>query len=117
MQRAALAARQHRYKTAALEYRHALELHPDSGEAKASLGIALVQSDPGLRGYREAIKLLQEALQVEETNSKAWLALGMAFQFTDQRTKAVEAYKRYLVLEPRGKVSTEVRAMLKQTDF
>lgn len=117
MQRAALAASQRRYKTAALEYRRAFELRPDSVEAKVSLGIALVHSDPGLRGYREASKLLQEALKVEEKNAKAWLALGMAFQFTDQRTKAVEAYRRYLLLEPSGKVSTEVRAMLKQTDF
>src|SRR5262249_61541907 len=85
------AARQRRYKTAALEYRRALELRPDSADATASLGIALVQSDPGLRGYREAIRLLQEALQVDEANSQAWLALGMAFQFTDQRAKAVEA--------------------------
>jgi DNA-binding response OmpR family regulator len=117
MKRADLASRQHRYKTAALEYRRALELSPESLEAKASLGIALVHSDPGLRGYREATRLLEEALKSDENNPNAWLALGMALQFTEEKAKAVEAYKHYLFLEPTGKSASDVRAMLKRTDF
>jgi DNA-binding response OmpR family regulator/Flp pilus assembly protein TadD len=117
MKRADLASRQHRYKTAALEYRSALELRPESREAKVSLGIALVHSDPGLRGYREATRLLEQALKSDENNPKAWLALGMALQFTQQKAKAVEAYKHYLFLEPTGKLASDVRAMLNRTDF
>jgi cytochrome c-type biogenesis protein CcmH/NrfG len=117
MKRADLASRQHRYRTAALEYRRALELSPESPEAKVNLGIALVHSDPGLRGYREASRLLEEAVKSDENNPKAWLALGMALQFTEQKAKAVEAYKHYLFLEPTGKSASDVRAMLKRTDF
>lgn len=117
MKRADLASRQHRYKTAALEYRSALELRPESLEAKVSLGIALVHSDPGLRGYREATRLLEQAVKSDENNPKAWLALGMALQFTQQKAKAVEAYKHYLFLEPTGKLASDVRAMLNRTDF
>ncbi len=115
--RADLAARQHRYKTAALEYRRALELSPESLEARVNLGIALVHSDPELRGYREASRLLEEAVKSDENNPEAWLALGMALQFTQQKAKAVEAYKHYLFLEPTGKSASDVRAMLNRTDF
>ncbi len=117
MKQADLASRLHRYKTAALAYRRALELSPESLEAKVNLGIALVHSDPGLRGYREASKLLEEALKSDENNPNAWLALGMALQFTKQKEKAVEAYKHYLFLEPTGKSASDVRAMLNRTDF
>jgi tetratricopeptide (TPR) repeat protein len=117
MNRAEVASRHHRYRTAALEYRRALEVSPESLEAKVSLGISLVNSDPGLRGYREAARVLQDALRTDENNPKAWLALGMALQFTDQWEKAVEAYKHYLFLEPTGKSASDVRAVLKRTDF
>ncbi|MGZ3460899.1 MAG: tetratricopeptide repeat protein, partial [Archangium sp.] len=99
-----------RYQSAARIYRKALALKPDSSETKAGLGISLVRSDSG---YREAVKLLEEALKEQPNNAHAWLCLGMARQMTQQDKKAIDAYKRYLFLEPTGQYANDVRAALK----
>jgi cytochrome c-type biogenesis protein CcmH/NrfG len=103
-----------RFKSALVNYRKALALKPDSRDAKAGVGIALVNTDPGPAGYREATRLLEEATRLDSSNARAWLALGMAYQFTAQNPKAIAAYKKYLFLEPTGQASGDVRAMLKQ---
>ena len=102
------------FKRAAFEFRKALQLRPESVEAMAGLGIALVRSDPSVAGYAEALKVLQESLDRESSNAQAWLALGMAYQFTRRDDRAVVAYKKFLELEPQGPSSAEVRAMLQQ---
>ena len=99
-----------RYKMAALTYRKALSLKPDSAEAKAGLGISLVRSDSS---YREAVKLLEDALKDQPNNAHAWLCLGMGRQMVQQDKKAIDAYKRYLSLEPNGQYANDVRAALK----
>ncbi|WP_375766989.1 response regulator [Archangium gephyra] len=99
-----------RYKTAAFSYRKALNLKPDSAEAKAGLGISLVRSDSN---YREAVKLLEDALKDQPNNAHAWLCLGMGRQMVQQDKKAIDAYKRYLSLEPNGQYANDVRAALK----
>ncbi|WP_257460524.1 response regulator [Archangium lipolyticum] len=104
-----------RYKTAALTYRKALALKPDSAEAKAGLGISLVRGDTtSSAGYRDASKLLEEVVKAQPRNAQAWVHLGMARQFTNQEKKAIDAYKQYLLLEPSGSSASEVRAALKQ---
>ena len=60
--------------------------------------------------YREAVKLLEDALKDQPNNAHAWLCLGMARQMTQQDKKAVDAYKRYLSLEPNGQSANDVRA-------
>jgi len=105
-----------RFKAAAVEFRKALMIRPDSSEAKAGLGIALVRSDPAAAGYAEAVKVLEDALQAEGSNAQAWLALGMAYQFSRRDDRAVIAYKKFLELDPKGSSSSEVRAMLQQLE-
>jgi len=102
------------FRFAASEYRKALQLQPQSIHAKAGLGIALVRSDPRASGYAEALTLLEESLATRRDDAQAWLALGMAYQFTRRDADAVRAYKEFLLLEPQGSASNEVRAMLKQ---
>ena len=48
-----------------------------------------------------------------ELGWQAWLTLGMALQFTNQRREAVAAYRKYLALEPKGYAASDVRAMLR----
>jgi hypothetical protein len=102
-----------RYKTAAANYRNALKLKPGSADAKAGLGIALVSI--GEDGYfKEAIRLLEDAVKAQDGNPRAWLSLGMAYQFTGQQPAAVAPYKKYLALEPNGASANEIRAALKE---
>jgi predicted TPR repeat methyltransferase len=58
--------------------------------------------------------MLQDVVKDQEKNGRAWFSLGMALQATSQNTQAVQAYKKYLALEPSGKFSADVRLALKQ---
>jgi CheY-like chemotaxis protein/Flp pilus assembly protein TadD len=117
LQEARIAADLRHFKAAAEQYRKALQLKPDSPQAKIGLGVALVHSDPARSGYREAAQLLTQALSPDGNDAQAWLALGIAYQFNQQTSKAAEAYKRYLSLEPAGQSSADVRATLKQLGY
>ncbi len=99
-----------RYKPALAEYRKALALKPDSAEAQAGVGISLVMNSTG---FREAIRLLEKAVKIDEQNARAWLALGMAHQAVGNNDKAWDPYKRFLLLEPTGPVAEDIRAMLR----
>ncbi len=102
------------YKAAALNYRKALKAKPGSGEAKEGLGFSLVMGSTSDSAYREAARLLQEVVKDKDANPRAWFALGMALQVTQQNNQAVQAYKKYLALEPSGKFANDVRLALKQ---
>jgi DNA-binding response OmpR family regulator len=115
-----------RFKSAAQAYRRALGLKPDSTDAKAGLGIALVNGSEE-SSYKEAVRLLEEVVKTENGNSRAWLSLGEAYQFTGQGStddsvraaryrSARDAYRKYLELEPSGESAADVRAMLKELD-
>ncbi|HYX90787.1 MAG TPA: tetratricopeptide repeat protein, partial [Myxococcaceae bacterium] len=101
-----------KFRKAASTFRRALALKPDSADAKAGLGVALVGSDAGDSSYREAISLLNEALKQDGENARAWLALGLAYQMLGRDKQAVAPYRKYLVLEPRGRFADDVRSAL-----
>ncbi|RKH59732.1 response regulator [Corallococcus interemptor] len=101
------------FKSALGAYRKALALDGDSIEAKTGLGISLANnSSTSEAGYREAARLLQDVVKAEPKNAKAWFWLGSSLQFSGDQTRAAEAYKKYLFLEPTGKSAEEVRALL-----
>ncbi len=103
-----------RYKAAASSYRKALRFKPGSTEAKEGLGFSLVMGSTSDSAYREAARVLQDAVKDKDASARAWFALGMALQVTEQKPQAVQAYKKYLALEPSGKFSSDVRLALKQ---
>ncbi|WP_342380265.1 response regulator [Myxococcus stipitatus] len=102
-----------RFKSAAAQFRKALALKPASTEAKAGLGIALVNGFESESAFREATKLLVDVVREDDKNSRAWLSLGMAYQSIGKNSQAADAYKKYLMLEPSGASANEVRTMLK----
>ncbi|MET0404923.1 MAG: tetratricopeptide repeat protein, partial [Cystobacter sp.] len=63
--------------------------------------------------YREAIELLEDVTREQPRNASAWLFLGVAREQSRQNKKAIEAYSRYLTLEPSGKYAPDARASLK----
>ena len=103
-----------RYKAAASNYRRALRFRPGSGEAKEGLGFSLVMGSTNDSAFREAVRVLQDVVKDKDANARAWFSLGMALQATNQNNQAVQAYKKYLALEPSGKFSADVRLALKQ---
>lgn len=107
------AAQEKHYRQASDGFRRALARRPDSAEAKTGLGIALVNGNSGQNGYREAAELLREATRNGSGDPHAWLALGMACQFTGKNSDAADAYRKYLELDPSGHSARDVRAILK----
>ncbi len=105
------AIQKERWGTALKAYKQALELQPDSHEAKTGLGISMVLSDTG---YRDAVPLLKESVAADAANPQAWLALGMAFQNMGRTNEARAPYQQYLKLKPTGSMADEVRAALGQ---
>jgi cytochrome c-type biogenesis protein CcmH/NrfG len=60
------------------------------------------------------VRLLQDVVKERDTNVRAWFALGMALQVTQQNNQAIAAYKKYLAMDPSGTFSSDVRLALKQ---
>ncbi len=98
-----------RWRGAIQAYRKALEMKPDSQEAKTGLGIALVM---GETGFKEAVPLLKDGVKEDPQNAQAWLALGMAYQNIGQDRAAKQPYQEYLKLKPKGPTSDEIRMAL-----
>jgi hypothetical protein len=98
------------------EYRRALAVRPASLEAKEGLGSAIVKSSGRAGSYLEAERLLAEVVIVDAGRSRAWLVLGMARQLGARPGPAVEAYRRFLVLDPQGPQSADVRAVVRELD-
>jgi tetratricopeptide (TPR) repeat protein len=111
MARAKAANQRTAYRTAAASYRKALALQPDSLEAKSGLGIALVN---GEGSYVDAVRLLSEVVKARDQDERAWLALGMAYQFNGDQQSAFKAYRKYLELAPDGESAKDVKLLLQQ---
>ena len=105
-----------KWELEAEEYRRALAVRPASLEAKEGLGSAIVKSAGRAGSYLEAEKLLADVVRADAARSRAWLVLGMARQLGARPAPAVDAYRRYLELEPEGAVSSDVRAVVRALD-
>jgi serine/threonine-protein kinase len=103
-----------RYDAAVENYRVALRLHPGSLEAKDGLGFSLVLGKTDKASNEEAVKLLQDVVEKDRFNARAWFGLGLALQVTREEDEAVKAFRQYLFLEPGGRFSTDARIALKQ---
>jgi CheY-like chemotaxis protein len=98
------------------QYRRALAIHPASLEAKEGLGSAIVKSAGRAGSYLEAERLLGEVVRTDAARSRAWLVLGMARQLGARPGPAVDAYRRYLDLEPQGPMASDVRDVVRALD-
>ena len=102
-----------RYMAAAGSYRKALKARPSSIEAKEGLGFSLVMGSMKESDYREAGRLLQDVVKDKDTNARAWFALGLLFQTARKNPEAIEAFTKYLAMEPSGKFASDAREALK----
>ena len=105
-----------KWELEAEEYRRALAARPASLEAKEGLGAAIVKSSGKAGSYLEAERLLSDVVAADGSRSRAWLVLGMARQLGARPGPAVEAYRRYLELSPRGPQADDVRAVVRELE-
>jgi len=107
------AEEQGRNRTAIASYRKALELKRNAHAPKRELGLLLVSSFESETTLREGVRLLQDVVRMDGSDSRAWLSLGMAHESLKQYSQSEEALKRYLLLVPTGGTANAARAMLK----
>lgn len=93
---------------AAVDYKKALAIKPDSVEALFGAGLALVDTRP-----KEAIGHLETGLARNASNCRAMVGLGMALQGIAKNAAAADWYKKYLLCAPAGEYADEIRAILK----
>jgi len=94
---ALLHAKQGKLKEAESEWREALKLKPDYGEARSNL-IALL-ADQGR--FVEALAEAREAVRIEPKSAKAHHNHGVCLAHLQQMEEALSAYRESLRLDPR----------------
>lgn len=98
------------YQDAVADYRTALKLaHGISPEAHTGLALAdqdLVQIEEAIRHFRLAIA------QANDTEPVIYFLLGSTLERERRNKEALEAYEKYLQLEPNGRQSSAVRSVL-----
>ena len=90
-----------------------------------SFGLALIANDRGVdamvglaNAYFDsektemAIFWIKKAIQIKSQNPKAYLTLGTIYQTLGKNQDAIQAYRNYLKLDPRGPSADDVRNIL-----
>lgn len=65
-------------------------------------------------GYQNAVASFQKVADLEPNSSNAQFQLAQAAQTAGSRTVAVQAYKRYLKLNPNSPSAGQIKALIKQ---
>jgi len=95
------------FTAAIAEYRRAIALRETSA-ALTGLGRALYDANqPG-----PALRALRRAVQLDDRNAEAYIALGEIYLGDKRLSDARRSYERYLALEPQGRYATDVRSVL-----
>jgi tetratricopeptide (TPR) repeat protein len=96
-----------RFSDAIADYRRAIALRPT---AAANVGLARALYDSNRS--REALEVLDVAVQADGRYAPAWLLLGEMHQGEGRTKQARAAYERYLELQPRGEAADAVREIV-----
>ena len=85
-------------------------MRPDDAWARQRYGALLA-----LRGdYDSAISELERVLELDDTMSIGWYNLGNAYGRRNMKEDVIRCWQRYLVIEPNGDHSVDVRAFIRQ---
>lgn len=97
---------QEEFDLAEAQYRKALELKPDDGEVAYNLGALYLQQallkgePPDQPAYSKAVKQLEQALYLAPDLAEPHFSLGVAYQGVAENQKAIEAFQKFLDLNP-----------------
>ena len=94
-----------KYERALEAFEKAADLKPDAPEPHAGMGWAYID----LEAYRAAISEFQKALKIRHNHPEAILGMAEAYKFQGEKGKAIQYYKRYLKLVPKGEGATIAR--------
>jgi tetratricopeptide (TPR) repeat protein len=95
------------YAPAARHLEAAMRADPDRGEWRNELGSVYMNQER----YREAIEQLHAAVRLKPSYASSWYNLGMACFRLNDRRRAVEAYRRFLEIEPHSTDAMDLRRL------
>jgi hypothetical protein len=90
-------------------YKAALALRADSVTAHLGIGEAYYELD----NLDAALTHLERARVLAPSDPQVFVLLGAAYQSAERTADAIAAYERYLTLAPEGRMSHDVRAILR----
>lgn len=97
---------QEEFDLAEAQYRKALELNPNDGEVAYNLGALYLQQallkgePPDQPAYNKAVEQLEQALYLAPDLAEPHFSLGVAYQGVAENQKAIEAFQKFLDLNP-----------------
>ena len=65
-------------------------------------------------GFQNSVSSFQKVTALEPNNSNAWVQLASAAQTAGSTTVAIQAYRKYLKLNPDSPSAGQIRALIKQ---
>ena len=93
---------------ARMHYLKAIELDPDLVSARTNLGGLLID----MQAYPAALKQYGKVLEREPRNNKAHFNIGRIHYLQGEYDQAVLAWKNYLLVEPHGPLSADIRKQI-----
>jgi DNA-binding response OmpR family regulator len=100
--------KQRNYDKALAELSEANQIAPGSYRVNHLMGVANYYKGR----YKQAIPYLERAVRLKSTSADSVAALGDAYQATGRTSKALDAYKKYLKLRPKGRRSDQLREII-----
>ena len=92
-------------------FRNAVQLDPDQGEYHRELGIVEMRNP---RWQKSAEESLRRAIELEQTDARAFAYLGRMYQKNGLKRRASEAYQMALEWDPENKMAREGLAALEE---
>ena len=91
------------------------ELMRSANEAKLLNDSAAAYLSRGAEGdAKVALDMLERAVKIEPKRAEVWFNLGLAAEKAEQLSRAAEAWKTYLVLDPSSDWAAEARRHLEK---
>lgn len=100
--------KQRNYDKALAELAEANRIAPGSYRVNHLMGVANYYKGR----YKQAIPYLERAVRLKSNSADSVAALGDAYQATGRTSKALDAYKKYLKLRPKGRRSDQLREII-----
>lgn len=106
LQLANLYAGAKRYQDAITWFNKYLQIVPNSVDVRLRMGTIYMT---GLNDPASAVKILTQATTIDPNNANAYIQLGLAAKAALQNQVAIQAWNKYLQLQPNGSYAADVK--------
>ncbi|MCL4310341.1 MAG: tetratricopeptide repeat protein [Actinomycetota bacterium] len=102
-----------RYQDAITWFNKYLQIVPNSAEVRLRMG-SIYMTD--LNDPASAVKVLTDATKIDPGNADAYVQLGLAAKAALQNQVAIQAWNKYLQLQPNGSYAADIKNQINQLE-